>query len=206
VAFFLAFCSLSYEFILIQVITSLQGGQIHKYNLTISLFTFFLGLGTLFSDLVPFISIRKRLFQIEVLLCSIGILAPIVSLYLNSIPICYFAIVAIAFLSGFELPLLMRFKPKNEYQIIGMDYIGMFASAFLVPIIFLHWFGVGPTLILAVCINITVGARILFVNKKSTFFQLAGHSLVLTLVGLVSGFAFYRHEFINHFLSTLYLN
>ena len=106
--FLFAFCSLGYEFIFIKTSVLIQGGQIDKYNLIVSLFTFSLGIGALAADKIRPGNEVRGLFNIEVLLCLSATFGPVIAIYFQSAILCQLFIIIVGFLSGFELPLLFK--------------------------------------------------------------------------------------------------
>lgn len=160
--FLLAFCSLSYEFMAAQIMASIMGNTVLLYSLTMGLYIFALGVGSL----VPVADIsQKALFQrivrIELALCLLGGLAPFWILSMEDIShrilmdenqqtwfalgFCFLLITCIGILSGMELPLLLRldeirFQGRQFMRLLAIDYIASFAGALAFPLwIFPSW-------------------------------------------------------------------
>lgn len=167
-----ACCSILYEFLLAQSISTTMGNTALRYNLTIGLFIASMGFGALLYK--KFISKEhfKEFIKVELLLSLIGGVAPVLVLIIDylfnyfarSSGISFFSnwiqaplfttnhllIVAIGFLSGLELPLLMdmskQFKATKGHFVLAFDYLGTLIGAILFPIFILpslHIFTIG---------------------------------------------------------------
>jgi spermidine synthase len=160
--FLLAFCSLSYEFMTAQIMASVMGNTVLLYSLTMGVYIFALGMGSL----IPVADIHQnslfhRLFCIELGLCVLGGLAPFWILSVDgwigqlsmaaqhqnwlALGFCFILITAIGVLSGMELPLLLRldeirFQGREFMRLLALDYIASFAGALAFPLwIFPSW-------------------------------------------------------------------
>jgi S-adenosylmethionine/arginine decarboxylase-like enzyme len=171
-AVIVAACSILYELLLAQTLATTMGNTALRYNTTIGLYIASMGLGALFYKKI----IRKNIFEefvkIEMLLSVIGGIAPILvllsdyvfnkvanmsgqSFFSNLIQVPLFTfnhslIVAIGFLSGLELPLLIdmgkSFDKKKGSSVLAFDYLGTLIGAILFPLVILphlHIFTVG---------------------------------------------------------------
>jgi spermidine synthase len=160
--FLLAFCSLSYEFMAAQIMASVMGNTVLLYSLTMGVYIFALGMGSLIpvSDLTQS-GLFYRLLWIEIGLCVLGGLAPFwilsadggisrLNLEASSqtwliLGFCFALITAIGVLSGMELPLLLRldecrFQGREFMRLLALDYIASFAGALAFPLwIFPSW-------------------------------------------------------------------
>lgn len=167
-----ACCSILYEFLLAQSISTTMGNTALRYNLTIGLFIASMGFGALLYK--KFISKEyfKEFVKVELLLSLVGGVAPILVLIVDYLfnafsrhsGISFFStwvqaplftvnhllIVAIGFLSGLELPLLMdmskQFKVTKGHYVLAYDYLGTLLGAILFPIVILpslHIFTIG---------------------------------------------------------------
>ncbi|MFA6237378.1 MAG: S-adenosylmethionine decarboxylase [Bacteriovorax sp.] len=167
-----ACCSILYEFLLAQSISTTMGNTALRYNLTIGLFIASMGFGALLYR--KFISKEyfKEFVKVELLLSLVGGAAPVlvliidyffnhlakssgVSFFSNWIQtplfiLNHFLIVAIGFLSGLELPLLMdmskQFKVTKGHFVLAFDYLGTLLGAVLFPVFILpslHIFTIG---------------------------------------------------------------
>ena len=168
----IAFCSMIYEFVLAQTMSAIIGGTVIQYSITIGLFMASLGFGAM---AVGFVSVKEKqltLIRIEIFLAILGALAPIIilklhnlSLYVNpafetiTVLSSYFIIILIGFLSGFELPLLIKIAADYGLKsrlILISDYIGMFLATLLFPIYLLVELGTFGTAWFASLLNASV--------------------------------------------------
>jgi S-adenosylmethionine decarboxylase proenzyme len=167
-----ACCSILYEFLLAQSISTTMGNTALRYNLTIGLFIASMGFGALLYKKFISNDYFKEFIKVELLLSLVGGVAPVlvliidflfnhfahrfgVSFFSNWIQIPLFAmnhllIVAIGFLSGLELPLLMdmskQFKVTKGHFVLAYDYLGTLIGAILFPLFILpslHIFTIG---------------------------------------------------------------
>jgi S-adenosylmethionine/arginine decarboxylase-like enzyme len=165
-------CSILYEFLLAQALSTTMGNTSLRYNITIGLYIASMGLGALLYQRLISKHIFKEFVKLELILSLVGGIAPIMVLvfdYLanmasNTSGISFFSpfiqiplftlnhllIVAIGFLSGLELPLLIdmgkRFNKKKGNNVLAYDYLGTLLGAVLFPIIILpslHLFTIG---------------------------------------------------------------
>lgn len=197
IAFILALCSLSYEFIMIKTLTATVGGRVFNYNLIVSVFTFSLGLGSLYSDKVMTKEKRLYLGRVELLLAAVGILGPLLLIGFPSLVLGIALSFFIGLLSGLELPLLLKLFSDNDSKLIAFDFLGMFLAALVVPLILFKEIGLMPTAILIGCLNLCVAFQLLFEKKKSFIIQ-------SFLFFLVLGTSSYHRE-LNDYLRELFV-
>lgn len=153
--FIVAACSLLYELLLAQNLSTVLGDSAHRYNVTIGLYIASMGLGALLYSRFDFQDKIRSLFKVEVLLIFFGGLSPIAAIILDSIfrdhylvlsILLHFLIVIIGVLSGFELPLLMDIGRKKRERlatiVLGVDYIGTLFAAILFPLLLVPLFSI----------------------------------------------------------------
>lgn len=180
-ALLIAFCSLSYEFILIKLMSLIQGGRITHYNLIVSLFTFSLGLGALASSKVQ--DSLKGLIKVEFLLALIGFLSPVILLSFQTLTIAMLLASLIGFLSGFEVPLLMELKKDSDSKILAFDYFGMFLASLLIPLLFFKKIGLVPTSFSISLLNLVLAISLLrSENRKTSIIAWAVFLIVSTIL------------------------
>jgi predicted membrane-bound spermidine synthase len=196
--FLFAFCSLGYEFIFIKTSVLIQGGQIDKYNLIVSLFTFSLGVGALAADKIKTGKEVIGLFQVELLLCLCGLFGPFAAIYFQSAILCHIFIIIVGFLSGFELPLLFKIFHKNIKEVLSFDYFGMFLAAIIIPLLLLKTIGLFPTLIILAIINLYVASKLTHIKIFRYF--------VSALCPVILLSALFYHQEINHYFSNIYIS
>ncbi len=183
--FILASCSLLYELMLAQTLSSILGDTAHRYNVTIGMYIASMGLGALLYEKFQAKRLTTSLLKVETLLIIVGGLAPFLSLILDSslreYPILlsillHSLIVAIGVLSGFELPLLMDMGQKKKEGlstvVLGVDYLGTLFGAiifplFLVPLVSL--FGISAVVAFFNCVVALYFSIELTISKKANF-------------------------------------
>lgn len=167
-----ACCSMLYELLLAQSLSTTMGNTALRYNTTIGLYIAAMGFGALLYKKIIKKSIFEEFVKIELVLSLVGGVAPIMVLlvdyFFNKIAIGsgvsffsqwiqvplftinHFFIVIIGFLSGLELPLLIDmgkfFDKKRGNYVLAYDYLGTLLGAVLFPIFLLpklHIFTMG---------------------------------------------------------------
>jgi spermidine synthase len=206
--FILAFCSLSYEFLLAQSMSIMGGHTVLNYCLTIGVFICALGLGSLVrTQQYGSHETMVRLFQLELLLAFLGGMAPLVIIGLSQDGGSLGTwlgngalVLAIGFASGMELPLLLRLAEAEGLKdmvikLLAFDYIASFLGALSFPLwLFPTWGIVQSSLILAT-LNI-LGAMLLLPRERTfPFAALGGMSLLVLIL------AFRQSEAIQHWLA-----
>ena len=198
-----AFSGMIYELGLAQILSATLGGTVLRYSVTIGLFTATLGLGALAFDFL----ISKFSFQIlfpffQKILAWIGFLSPLLLITIKSGPmiLSHLPIIAIGFISGIELPLLMHAsKQEDKNFVLAYDYIGMFVGTLLFPLFLLPHLGVISTLLLASAINALVG--ISYLKQKSLTFK----NISIILVLILDVIALFNQERILVYASQLFI-
>lgn len=158
-AFLLAFCGMTYELVLAQSLSVLLGNSFLQYGLTIGLFMAGLGVG---SHQTPNTSQpRQRLIRLQTILSLTAPLGFLI-LWLSSLflpvffiwPIGGLLIFSIGFLTGQELPLLMRGAGEGrDFPVLAADYFGMLAAAVVFPYLLLPYLGMLGSLCAAAILN-----------------------------------------------------
>ena len=202
-SFLLAFCSLFYELVFAQVLSVCIGGTKTQYLITISLFTFALGMGSLsFNRLTKNIEIKKIFFYVEFLLIILGSLGPFFiawllqakhefSLFLNlKIYFSYFIIFLIGFLSGFELPCLFSMMDKAHGKVLAFDYLGMLLASILFPFLFLPHLGTAASTLFIANMN---GIALIWLRKvKSRKLNLVLGGINISIFAIIIIYRFER--------------
>jgi spermidine synthase len=211
-SFVLAFCSLTYELIFAQILSVCLGGTKNQYLLTISIFTFALGIGSIFFGLLKEkIKIQNLFIIVEIILTILGAMGPFVitwilrindhSIYSHNISkfISYFLIFLVGFFSGFELPCLFSLSEKNQGKVLAYDYLGMLTGSLFFPLIGLPLLG-------------TAGAALMVSNTNllalyflKPFQSRAANSIIIFLNIISLGMIFLFREEFNHLLTSIYL-
>ena len=117
--FVVSFCSFAYEFVYSELLTVMYGGTVTQYVITIGLYFVSLGVGAALSDDLAG-ERASNLFRTEVYLALVAPAGFLLIVALNSVrlpqavpaelvwAVARSPVVAVGFLSGFELPLLTR--------------------------------------------------------------------------------------------------
>ncbi len=211
--FLLGFCSLSYEFMLAQMMSLLEGHTVFYYCLTMGFYIFALGMGTLHSPRESTEGKTLRtLVQIEIGLAFLGGLAPFLMGLSQNIALmssqgslwalgsCLGLVLSIGWLTGRELPLLMQLAQEQGMKgpvlpLLGVDYIASFAGALAFPLwIFPRWGMVEAGLVLA-GLNL-IGALLVNRSVELKFWR---WSTVACLVLVI--LAIYQAETLERYLS-----
>lgn len=163
-----AFCSIMYELLLAQSLSSTMGNTILRYNMTIGLYVAAMGFGAIVYSKLDHVFKDIVFIKVETLLAIFGLLAPFLVLIFDSImfktsqkmgvhfysgsiqwPIFFFnhfLIIVIGFLSGYELPMLMdlfkKFSSHSSMQILAVDYVGTLLGALCFPLVILPYFSI----------------------------------------------------------------
>ena len=155
VTIIIAMSSILYELAFSQVLSSILGGTLLQYIMTIGFYVAFLGFGSLFYEKINyrFKNNLKLFLIIEFSIISISIISPFLILEISNIIsgnllmiISYIIISLIGFLSGLELPLLMdSYNDKiNSYsgKILAYDFFGTFLGTILFPLILIPYINI----------------------------------------------------------------
>lgn len=161
ITFIVASCSIIYELLMAQTISSTMGNTAFRYNMTIGLYIAAMGVGALvYSRLIKGDRIL-RLTQLEGLISVVGGIAPLMVLsgdfmahwMTKKFGVDYFGffvqgylsifnhgiIVLIGFLTGLELPLLMevgrQIKARLSSVVLSVDYLGTLAGVVAFPLV-----------------------------------------------------------------------
>jgi spermidine synthase len=173
IAFVVAFCSMCYELVLAQTITLLYGSTLYNYTLIIGVFIFSLGMGAALHSRRAAPATARTFWLIEVVLSALGCGAPFVILGLGAAtpgltfdlltPSAALMAACIGLLSGMEIPVLIDLAQAGRQpvgggdsrirNIIALDFIGTFAAAVLVPLVFFPFAGLIRTAVLTALLN-----------------------------------------------------
>jgi spermidine synthase len=202
----LAFCSIVYELLLGQALSAFLGDTVLRYSVTIGLYLFSMGMGSIFAEGRFVRHPVVTMLWIEILLALAGSLS-IVMLYLvewlgpSPLVFSLFAhslIVVIGILTGFEIPLLIEVrnleKSNSENAVIGVDYLGAFLGTVLFAFLFYPELGLVNTAFIVALLNALVGVMLATQDgkvsrTKKTEYRalLAGHAaLSVTLIACLA--------------------
>jgi len=194
-AFILAFCSIAYELLLGQSLSAFLGNTVLRYSVTIGLYMFSMGMGSLMAEgkfmKHPIITLLK----VEVLLTVMGGFSVIFLLALDFVgmPPLLFSLFAhvlimlIGILTGFEIPLLMQLKHLEtehaESLVLGVNYLGAFFGTIIFAFVLYPLVGLIPTAFFVALLNATVGIALLTQSHKV---QLQEYKQYRRLIGVQS--------------------
>ncbi|MEE9280089.1 MAG: spermidine synthase, partial [Myxococcota bacterium] len=138
------FCGLVSEFILSTVSSYILGNSIEQFSIIIALMMLSMGVAGAVQRLFSDRHLIEKFIVVEMLLALLGGFAPL-AVYLawgfledHFLVVLYFFAMAVGFLIGFELPLVLRINaayrtrlPSNLAVILSLDYIGGFVGAII---------------------------------------------------------------------------
>ncbi|MDF1684762.1 MAG: hypothetical protein P1U36_08920 [Legionellaceae bacterium] len=176
--FVLAFCSIVYELLLGQSLSAFLGNTVLRYSVTIGLYMFSMGMGSLMAEGKLVKSSVTALLKIEVLLTVMGGFSVIFLMFFDAwgmSPVLFsiFAhtlIMIIGVLTGFEVPLLMYLnRVENDYAeslVLGVSYLGAFVGTVVFAFVLYPWIGLIPTAFFVALLNAAVGVALLTQANK----------------------------------------
>ncbi len=190
VTFVVAACSIIYELLMAQTLSSTLGDTTFRYNMTIGLYIAAMGVGALFYERIMKGDKLKNLAKLEGVISIVGGLAPIAVLFGDLVAhwltkkmginyfgffiqsylsiFCYGIIVLIGFLTGLELPLLMelgkRIKERYGSVVLSVDYLGTLAGVVAFPLVIFPNFELFSIGFLVAFLNACVALVLYFSN------------------------------------------
>ncbi|NML07876.1 polyamine aminopropyltransferase [Sphingomonas sp. G-3-2-10] len=196
-AFVVATCGLIYELLASTLASYLLGDSVTQFSTVIGSYLFAMGVGSWFSRYVK--KNELRLFvRTELLIAVIGgcsaaglfLLFPVIDHFRVAL---YGIVLAIGFLVGLEIPLLIRILRGYDFRevvsnVLTFDYVGALAASLLFPLILMPHLGMIRTGFLFGFFNAAVALALLFTLPKTSSFRLEKFASVLILIGLAAGF------------------
>ena len=196
-AFVVATCGLVYELLASTIASYLLGDSVTQFSTVIGSYLFAMGLGSWCSRYV-----RKdplRLFvRVELLIALLGggsaaalfLLFPLVEHFRVAL---YGLVLAIGFLVGLEIPLLMRIL-RDDFDfrqvvstVLTFDYVGALAASLLFPLILVPHLGMIRTGFLFGIANAAVALALLMVLPRRAELRLERAAALLILLVLAAG-------------------
>ncbi len=177
VTFILALCSISYELILAQGLSAFLENTILRYSVTIGLYMFSLGIGSLCAGERWTRQAILNLLKIEILLTIFGGFCVAFLFYVDAwnvgrlgfTIISHGLILFIGFLSGFEIPLLVKiaekYKTSSVNKILSINYAGAFVGTVVFAFYLYPKVGLLPAAFSIGILN-TISGLILFILEK----------------------------------------
>ncbi len=219
--FLLAFCSIVYELLLAQALTAFLENTVLRYSITIGLYMFSLGMGSLLAERALSRHPLVTLLGVETLLTILGGLSIVIvyGLYALSASRFIFSggvhllIISIGLLSGFEMPLLMeiirQYKPDTEHRILAINYAGAFVGTQVFAFVFLPSVGLLATSFTVGLVNALMGVLFMACGKivpEESRRRFKGMIGALAVLGIIIFLCLCFAETLNQDLSSLYLN
>jgi S-adenosylmethionine/arginine decarboxylase-like enzyme len=203
-----AMCSLLYELLLAQTLSTTMGNTVLRYNVTIGLYIASMGIGALlYKKLLHWWRSCSNdedngFIAVEILLSYIGLLAPIMVLVVDSVfqksgfylswssqaflfVFNHSLIVLIGFFSGLELPLLMDMGKKIHHQlgrrVLAFDYLGTLLAAVIFPIVLVPFFNLYTIAAMVAFLNAVVALVFVAYKKLRSLWLIM--PLLLSILG-----------------------
>lgn len=201
--FVIATCGLVYELIAGTLASYLLGDTVTQFSTIIGVYLFSMGVGSYLSKVFTR-NLTTVFIQLELAVGIVGGSSAALLFFafdhLGAFRIVlYGLVVAIGILVGLEIPIVMRLLSERparpEFkdlvsQVLSLDYVGALVASLVFPVLLMPTFGLIRSALLAGIFNAAVAVWTLrvFRDEVKNPRWLAGWS-VLTLVGLVAGFA-----------------
>lgn len=190
-----ALCGIVYELIIGTVSSYLMGNSVFQFSLTIGFFMFAMGIGSYVSRFVEN-NLIEMFVNVEIILAIVGGLCS-VSLFMVFpfepafyTTVMFAFIMAIGFLVGIEIPLLMRVLADHHgtrrsiADVLSLDYIGALIGSVAFPLLLLPSLGLIASSFAIGLINISVA--LLNIVWLRQHLRNPKRALTLALVALVS--------------------
>ena len=178
IVFSLALSSICYELILAQSLSAFLENTVLRYSVTIGLYMCSLGIGALFAGEKWTRKSVINLLKIEIGLTMIGGFS-VAMLFLTDalnvgrmgfLIMSHALIIAIGFLSGFEIPLLVRmagfYQQSPVNQVLAINYAGAFCGTVLFAFYLYPHVGLLPAAFLIGIVNAVSGLFLYFEEKQ----------------------------------------
>lgn len=174
----LAFCSIVYELLLGQALSAFLGNTVLRYSVTIGLYMFSMGMGSLMAEGKLVKHSVTALLKIEILLTIFGGFSVILLMFFDVMDMSpvFFSVFAhalimiIGVLTGFEIPLLMHLKrfesDHTESLVLGVSYLGAFIGTVVFAFVLYPRMGLIPTAFFVALLNAAVGVALLTQANK----------------------------------------
>ena len=175
-AIIVAIGGIIYELIIGTVASYLLGNSVLQFSLTIGLFLFGMGVGSL---LVPYFkrTPEEKFVIIESAIAIIGGNAPLFLFlsfaYTNLFHLFFVAtVLAIGILIGFEIPTMLEIVAEREKmiqlvsRILALDYLGALVASIVFPLILLPYLGIIRTSYLVGIANLAIATLIFWAFRS----------------------------------------
>lgn len=203
--FILAYCSINYQLILSQLLSISVRNSYEQYNLSIAIYLFSMGLGSLFYDKTK--NHTRNFIKTEILLSIVGLfLAPLLFHFnnlLNYLGLAYqfnyLFLILVGYLTGKEIPLVVNLSKDSWGSILFYDFFGSFLAYLLFGTIFYQSFNIIEFTILTASLNFLVLSVYLIINYKK-------YRILSTLISLLVFLVIFMFKNnLIHYSETIYL-
>ena len=187
-----AFCSLGYELLLAQTLTTFFGNTFNQYSLTVGIYLFALGMGGIVAGFLPERADLGPLGWVEVSLTLLGGFAPLIAgLLVAHVTFAYEAVLAlivlIGLLSGLEIPLFIRVARRAKCKesalfVVAWDFVGTFAASVLFALLLYPLFGLVGSAAGMACMNGFVAVWLFRAQGKRLVWPVLGCALMLVML------------------------
>ncbi|NTW26827.1 MAG: hypothetical protein HGA36_00665 [Candidatus Moranbacteria bacterium] len=200
ISFLTAFCSLVYELQYSQLLSVLYGNSVLRYSLTIGIYLFSLGLGSLSFRLFAGIENAKTLWISQMALAIIGPIGIVGIVWFDGLLFELFQLKAQSFalfvahvpivltgvLAGIQIPLLSvignSIKKRTDMfvEVLGVDYFGSLVGAVLYGLFLYPRVGLIKTAFLIGLINVLLALScVVFLKNRKIFYFVIVSLLVI---------------------------
>lgn len=197
IIFLLSLSSISYELILAQSLSAFLENTILRYSVTIGLYMCSIGVGSLFAGEKWVCKSVLNLLKIEIGLTILGGFS-VAILFLTDVfnigragflIMSHALIIAIGFLSGFEIPLLVKiagyYKKSPVNQVLAINYAGAFCGTLLFAFYLYPRLGLLPAAFFIGIVNAVSGLFLYFEEKQVDIADQKVFYLILYLLGFL---------------------
>jgi spermidine synthase len=196
-AFVVSTCGLIYELLASTLASYLLGDSVTQFSTVIGSYLFAMGVGSWCSRYVKRDEVRLFV-RVELLIALLGgssaaalfLLFPLVEHFRV---VLYGLVLAIGFLVGLEIPLLIRILRGFDFRetvsnVLTFDYVGALVASLLFPLLLMPHLGMIRTGFLFGIANAAVALALLFALPRAASYRSEKLAAVLVLIGLAAGF------------------
>jgi spermidine synthase len=197
-AFVVSTCGLIYELLASTLASYLLGDSVTQFSTVIGSYLFAMGVGSWCSRYVKRDEVRLFV-RVELLIALIGgssaaalfLLFPLVEHFRVAL---YGLVLAIGFLVGLEIPLLIRILRGFDFRevvsnVLTFDYVGALVASLLFPLLLMPHLGMIRTGFLFGIANAAVALALLYALPRAASYRSEKLAAILVLMGLAAGFA-----------------
>ncbi|UZK68411.1 polyamine aminopropyltransferase [Sphingomonas sp. S1-29] len=196
-AFVVATCGLIYELLASTIASYLLGDSVTQFSTVIGSYLFAMGIGSWCSRYVKHGELRLFV-RVELLIAIIGgcsaaalfLLFPLIDHFRITL---YGIVLAIGFLVGLEIPLLIRILKDFDFRevvssVLTFDYVGALFASLLFPLVLMPHLGMIRTGFLFGFANAAVALAVLFALPRASGLRGEKVAAVVILAALAAGF------------------